>query len=315
MNARSNDNLAAVVLADATVGLAQQQAASARAQVAADDLAEVQRLEEIERTRLAEIEANQRQQANRRRGSDFSAIALAGGAAVTVLGPYLLGHFVLRKTALLASDPGVYDERARGLGDHFLPDYLGGLAVVVALLAVFLLLRPWAFRLPSVILGWVLTVALFVILIPATMSQWDDAEAKTVASLRETSYPFAEDYIDCYSWDFDSENGASQRELWQVHLGRTRGTDVEGCNRINVYRGWIYVGGFDLGNGDTFTGDIVVNMPNWTEPFITSGSSSVYQISREPMNPLAVGVDLATEFGGHIRFTLDGAANNLFTVS
>lgn len=315
MTTRSNDTLAAVVLADATVELAQQQAASARAQVAANDLAEVQRLQEIERTRLAGIEATQRQQANRRRGTDFSAITLAGGAAVTVLGPYLLGHFVLRKTPLLVPDPAVYDERARGLGDHFLPDYLGGLAVVVAVLAVFLLVRPWAFRQPSVILGWVLAVALIAILIPTTMSQWDDAEAKTVASLRETSYPFAEEYIDCYSWDFDSENGASQRELWQVHLGRTRGTDVDGCNRINVYRGWIFVGSFDLGNGDTFTGDIVVNMPDWTEPLITSGSTSVYQISREPMNPLAVGVDLTTEFGGHIRFTLDGAANNLFTVA
>lgn len=315
MTRPTNDNLAAVLLADATAGLAQQQAATARAQIAAGELAEARRLEEIERTRLAGIEATQRQQANRRRGADHSAMVLATVAAVTVLVPYLIGHFLLRKTPVLELDPAVYDERARGLADHFLPDYLGGLAVVGVLLALYLLLRPWAFRASSVIVGWVLVAALLIVLLPTTVSKWNDAEAKTIASLRETSFPFQEEFHHCYSWDFDAENGASQRELWQVHLGSTLGTTVTGCNRINIYRGWLYVGAFDLGNGDTFTGDIVVNMPNWTEAFSTTGSSSIYQIDRQAMNPLAVGVDLSTAFGSHVRFTLDGGANNQFTVS
>ena len=298
--ARSNAALALVLLADATA-----ESAQAEGQELRDRLAEQQRRQ----IALA---------AGRRSSGDVFAVILAGFLAITVLAPFLIGHFLLTKTFVLKADPRVYEEQVRGIGDHFFATYLAGLVPIVLGLGIFLVARtPWQGRQATVAAGWIAVLGSLVMLLPIAQSKWHDAEQKTIAKLRETPFPFADRYYQCASWYIHAENGAKQPELWQVHLGRLKGSDVNGCNRVNVYRGWQFVGAYDLPDGDTFTGDVVINHIGWDQPFEDSGGTTVSAISRNtgelvPMNPVGTNIDLATENGHRLQFSLDGAGANRF---
>jgi len=221
-------------------------------------------------------------------------------------------------TFVLKPDPEVYIAEARGIKDHFLATYLAGLLPLVVLLGIFLVVRrPWQARMPSVVCGWVALIGAAVILLPATMSAWRDAEHTTVAKLRDTAFPFTDKYVSCGGWTISAENGAHQPELWQVHLGQTAGTSSNGCNRVIVYRGWQYVGAFGLPDGEMFTRDIVVNHVGWAQPYRGAGSGDIWQVNRNTgvrtaMNPLATNVDLPTESGRVLDFNLDGAGSEKF---
>lgn len=196
--------------------------------------------------------------------------------------------------------------------------YLGGLIPIVLALGVFLVARtPWQGRRAAVVGGWVAVVGSLVLLLPITQSKWHDAEQKTVAKLRETAFPFADRYYHCVSWTFHAENGEQQPELWQVHLGRLKGSTVDGCNRVNVYRGWLFVGAFNLPDGDTFTGHVVINEVSWGHPLEDSGGTDVWSTNndtgmRVPMNPVGTNIDLSTEGGRRLEFSLDGAGTGRF---
>jgi hypothetical protein len=238
-------------------------------------------------------------------------LTLGAAAAVTVLAPYLFGHFLLRKTFLLSPDPDVYDGQARGLLDHFLPDYLAGVLMIALTVAAFLLLRPWEQRTRSVVIGWILIAASLIWLLPTTVSSWHHTEATAINHLRETPYPFASQYIECADYKFDSHDESQAAELWQIHLGITQGTQTpnNSCNRVNVYRGWKYVGGYNLGDGDTFTTDITVNMPNWSHPYTTKANATISQTNRVRMDPNAVEVSLLTSAGRTLNFALGKAGD------
>lgn len=298
--AGSNDALALALLIDATAETAQAQGQG------------------IRDSRDAEARRQVELAASRRRGGDWSAVMLAGFLIVTVLVPFLIGHFLLTKTFVLKPDAGVYEEQARGIGDHFLATYLAGLIPIVLALGIFLVARtPWQGRQPAVTAGWIAVAGSLVILLPFAQSKWHDAEQKTVAKLRETAFPFASRYYHCASWDIHAENGLHQPELWQVHLGRLKGSDVDGCNRVIVYRGWQFVGAYDLPDGDTFTGHVVINHAGWSRPLEDSGGTEVWATNnatgqRVPMNPVATNIDLATENGHRLQFSLDGAGAGAF---
>jgi len=298
--ARSNDALALVLLADATAD-----SAHAEGQALRDRLAEEARRQ----IALA---------AGRRSSGDMFAVMLAGLLAITVLAPFLIGHLLLTKTFVLQPDPHVYEEQVRGIGDHFFATYLAGLVPIVLLLGIFLVARtPWQGRTAAVAGGWIAVFGSLVLLLPIAQSKWHDAEQKTIAKLRETPFPFADRYYQCASWYIHAENGAKQPELWQVHLGQLQGSDVKGCNRVNVYRGWRFVGAYNLPDGDTFTGKVVINHVGLDQPFEDSGGTTVSAISRNtgesvPMNPVATNIDLATENGHRLQFSLDGAGADRF---
>ncbi|MBS1696693.1 MAG: hypothetical protein JST91_31310 [Actinobacteria bacterium] len=251
---------------------------------------------------------------------DHFAVGIAVVAALTVLVPFLLGHFLMTRTFVLAPDPDVYFEEVRGIWDHFLATYLAGLIPITALLGAFLVLRrPWAGRTSSVVIGGLALISTVALFLPITQSEWHDAEHKTVAKLRETAFPYADKYVDCASWTINAENGAHDPELWQVHLGLAKGTSVDGCNLAAVYRGWTFVGNFTLPDVDVFTGDIEVNHVGWDEPYRNSGGGDISQISRKtgaplPMNPKATNVILPTSSGQVLDFNLDGAGTGQFTL-
>lgn len=298
--AHSNDSLALTLLVDATAESARAQGQSIRGR----------REEETRQQILAA--------ARRRRQGDSQAFMLVAFLAVTVLAPFLIGHFVLTKTFVLEPDPGVYYDEVRGISDHFLATYLAGLIPIAAALGLFLVIRkPWQGRMVAVSAGWIALLGSVVILLPAAQSQWHDAEQKTVAKLRETAFPFDDRYYHCASWEIHAENGIQQPELWQVHLGRLKGSDVDGCNRVNVYRGWQLVGVYNLPDGDTFTGDVVINHVGWDSPYEASGSGEVWSENSStgvlvPMNPVATNVDLGTASGRRLNFSLDGAGSDQF---
>ena len=102
-----------------------------------------------------------------------------------------------------------------------------------------------------------------------------------------------------------------------MHLGQLMGSEVDGCNRVNVYRGWQFVGAYNLPDGDTFTGDVVINHVGWSRPYETSGSGDVWSEDgdtgqRVPMNPVGTNVELTTETGRRLNFSLDGAGSERF---
>lgn len=225
--------------------------------------------------------------------------------AVTVVGPNLLGHFLLRKTFLLCPNSSVHNDQVRGLADHFLPDYCAGSLVVALAISVYLLVRLWEFRTPSIVIGWALVAVSLMWLLPTTRSSGNRAEAVSIDHLRETVFPFASQYVECRDWTFDAENSTHQSELWQVYLGRTAGTGSSGggCNRIAVYRGWQFVGAYDLVD-DTFGSTITVNKPDRSKPFTLQGSGSISQTNRLHMDPGVVGVTLPTEAGWTVNLRL-----------
>ena len=306
MTPPSNTRVARLILLETVLGTALTQAAAA---------------EERRRT-TEERERQQREQQRRnatqpRRDNDYRAMGLTVLACITVLGPYLFGHFVLRKTFLLSLDQDVFDEEARGLIDHFWADYLGGVTAIGALLAVFLLVRPRELRQREAIIGGFVAGLTLIVLLPTTLSWWDEAESKTITSLRETAFPFAARYVDCASWDIEAENELWQNELWQVHLGQTKGSPRGGeCNQISVYRGWERVGSFDLDSNNHFTESITVRDVKWSEPFTTDRSTTIYATTaqgvRTRMKPADVTVELPTTNGRTVVFDLADSATGRF---
>lgn len=153
--------------------------------------------------------------------------------------------------------------------------------------------------------------------LPAATAQWKQAERGTIAELREAAYPFGAHFINCFSWTFAAENGAHQPELWQVHLGQAKGSGVNGCNTVNVYRGWAFVGRYVLPDNDVFTGQIIIQATTWTRPYETNRSENIYATksatgAQVAMNPIGTNIELKTKRGRSLQFSLDGAGKNGF---
>lgn len=250
--------------------------------------------------------------ARRLSDGDLTAVKVAAVAAITVVIPWLIGHFLLTKTFVLKADPAVYEPDIRGLGDHFLATYLGGLVPILLAAGVFVVARrPWDMRMRNVVLGWVVIGATLLVLLPTSMGKWETAERHAADQLRETAFPFAKRFLQCASWNIGGENGLQQPELWQVHLGQLQGTPGRECNRVLIYRGWQLVNTYDLPSGKFFTGNIVVNYQGWPEPYKDTGGGNIFSQNtntgvRQPMNPKATSIDLGVDSGQRLVFTLAG---------
>ncbi|GAB3003568.1 protein kinase domain-containing protein [Mycobacterium bourgelatii] len=297
----SNDALALALLIDATADIAREQGQRDR-----DDHAEEARGETLTAA------------ASRRGWNDIKATIAAVVLAATVRVPLLIGQFVMTKTFVLKPDSNVYEASARGVRDHHLAFYLAGLIPIALLLGIFLVARrPWAGRRVAVAGGIVLLIGTPVVLLPTAVSKWHEAEGKTIAKLRETPFPFEQEHYSCASWTFDAETGAHDPELWQVYLGQSLDTPGQGCDRADVYRGRQFVGAYNLPDGDSFTGEIVVDTPGWTEPERATSSTRFAPHDnttgrRARMDPTNTNVKLPTTNGRVLDFTLDGAGQNGF---
>ena len=298
----SNEALALVLLTEVTAEEAQILGEQARDQ------------------RIEAAQSRVRQAASSRGDGDMFAAFIAAALAITVLGPFLIGHLLMTKTFVLKPDPGVYNQTIRGISDHFFAIYLGGLVPIALLLGIFLVARtPWRYRRTAVIGGWLAIAGTLVFLIPTAQSKWHADEEKSMGKLRETAFPFARQYLTCASWTVAAENGAKDPELWQVYLGQRANSGVQGCNRVSVYRGWQFVGLFDLPDRNTFTSTVEVNYPGWNKPFRQQGSGSIVAEFTNTgqtfaMNPICTNIALATVNGLTLEFSLDGAGSNGFNL-
>lgn len=176
----------------------------------------------------------------KRRGSDGRAIFLLGGACVTVVATWGFGYFTrgwwLRETAAR-----VYDPKARITEDYFLTDWTWGCFFALALLAAFLILRPWSHRMGGVFFGFLVAAGAGGTLW-YSLQQWDVAEAKTVDVLRTTAYPWGETKYDCGRAEWTDARG----NLWAVDSGRYTNSGFESCDFVVVFKGWKEVGHEDI---------------------------------------------------------------------
>lgn len=172
----------------------------------------------------------------RRRRNDRRATVVLGGMCATVVATWGLGYLVRgwwpRDTA-----PGVYNPKARIMGDYFLTDWAWGCSIALGLLAAFLVFRPWSHRMGSVALG-VLAAAGSGFVLWYSLQQWDVAEAKTVQVLRTTAYPWGETKYNCGRAEWTDSKG----DLWAADTGRTSNSGHKSCDFVIVFKGWKAIG-------------------------------------------------------------------------
>ena len=176
----------------------------------------------------------------KRRSNDWLATVVLGGACVTVLAAWGFGYLT-RGWWLRESASGVYDPNARVTGDYFLSDWAWGCFFALALLALFLIVRPWSHRLGSVLFG-VLVAAGAGGVLWYSLQEWDVAEAKTVTVLRTTAYPWGETKYHCGRSEWTDSKG----NLWAADTGRYENSGFQSCDFVVVFKGWKEVGHEDI---------------------------------------------------------------------
>ncbi|MGX7724560.1 hypothetical protein [Rhodococcus sp. 5G237] len=269
--------LARAVLADATAVHAAQLEVERRNQVAE----ERRRAQEAERQRLeAERRAAEEASLRRRRSIDSNVMGVAGFAAITLVVPWLIGHFLLRGW-FLQEDSRVFDAEIRPILPYFWAELLAGWAILGLLAGAVLALRPWTGRVVAAVLGVVLVIGGFWLASTAS-SLFDSAEAESVAKLRSTEFPFESRYFNCgYGFEFDEypteadQLAGTNLTKWQMYLGSEMGYAGDGCNRFLVYAGWQFMGEFTLRDGTEFqdTGNdyMWVYLPQTNDTYFDSG--------------------------------------------
>lgn len=187
--------------------------------------------------------AQLRTQGRNRRNNDWLASLVLGGACATVVATWGLGY-VTRGWWLRATTPAVHHPEARVTADYFLTDWTWGCFLALALLAAFLVLRPWSHRIGSVAFGVVVAAGAGLALW-YSLQEWDVAEAKTVEILRTTAYPWSDGKLSCGSAEWTDPKG----NLWAVDTGRYTDRGHDSCDNVLVFKGWKEIGHENVPDG------------------------------------------------------------------
>lgn len=263
-DAASLDEEVRQVIRLATVDIAADLAAADRS---AREQAERQRVAALrENDRLLKEQRNRQAQADRaqwlERANDFDVVVIVSWfwVSVTIIGPWLVGFFVLKDGPLLSREAGVFDTEARDYFDYFWALYFAGLAVVSLVVAAVLLLRPWRGRwLWGVTVGLILAVGSTAVVLPHAQGLWRDSEAETLQLLETGYYPFGESFFTCGAESAMVTDSSGELAQWQVHTARRANSDTTSCNRLVVYRGWERVDQVDAEDGREFDSRPQVN--------------------------------------------------------
>ena len=225
---------------------------------------------------------------------------------VTVLVPWLIGRFLLRDSAILDPNPGVFDTSVRSGGAYFLSDYLSGVLVIGVLTVAFLLLRPWVRRTGSVAAGLFLAGLMLVALVGAR-GLWTTQEAASAEELRNGTFPFHDRVAaTCFGDQTFAASIGGQSLSVGVHQTDNGEMFIAACNRVNVYHGWTLAGQVDLEpatasietpflTGDDAAGDawfsaLVSTSPEAGAPRYVTGLSLLHPESPWRLDLAAVGV-------------------------
>lgn len=249
-----------VVTLDAAVESARgvRAAESARLVDLARQERERQRLQAAEIRRAKEehaVQERREQDQRRARGTErdkgFGAVWF--WVSVTLLVPWLIGFYVLRDGVLLPRLTPSYEHEPRNYWHYFWALYFAGVGVLSMILAAILLLRSWYKRPVAVVAGIALALASVFGAFPWARSVWDGAESTTAQTLATSAFPFSKNFYSCGYGALAVLGSGGETEYWQVHTARIIGSDVKGCNRLVVFRGWDRIEQVDLEAGQVVT--------------------------------------------------------------
>lgn len=174
------------------------------------------------------VQAPRVQALARRRSGDRAAILATVVTCVTVLVPWLVGRLVLRDTPLLPRDERLFDIRVREYGDYFPAELLAGYCIVGAVLALFLLIRPWRGRAISIVAALSIFTSVLVWGVPASRGLWLHQEDRLAIQLTTGPYPYNKLHpsnCSAYSVEYPADEGT-----WTV--------GIDSCQVLYVYEGW-----------------------------------------------------------------------------
>jgi hypothetical protein len=225
--------------------IAEQQKEVARVAAAAQakqraEAAEAKRLQDEQQA--AQARRQQQIDEDRRKNQDFNALMIGFGVCITVIGPWLLGHNLLRDRWPRREAAGVFESEARDAGAYFLTDWVTGCLVVAVLVSAFILFRPWRKRTSTLVVAAVLLGTTWWWGRPFVEQEWNRQEQATITTLRSTAYPFEEHYSSCgkASVTFTSKQVDRTKPdvVYTLFTAKTRSNTGDLCNMLEFYEGW-----------------------------------------------------------------------------
>ncbi|TDO68418.1 hypothetical protein EV651_102339 [Kribbella sp. VKM Ac-2571] len=167
--------------------------------------------------------------------------------AVTVLVPWGIGRGVLRDTWFSPHDPAVFDNSVRTAGAYFKADYLGGLVVVGAVVAIVLLTGSLRGRHWATSIGLLLAVAT-VAGFSVARSAWSDSERRSSTTLATGEFPYQERIPGaCTPTTIPIRGVHYLAGQWAPDGGGMFGGNR--CAAIDFYRGWRHLYRYTLPTG------------------------------------------------------------------
>ncbi|WP_091325171.1 hypothetical protein [Arthrobacter sp. cf158] len=190
----------------------------------------------------------------RRSPIDKAVLSWLVGLALTGVGPWLLGRFVLQDNIMYTASSGVFNRSAREFWPYVPTLYVGGVAGLLLVGGIAMVLQPWTGRVGSGLVG----LALVAVSLPVGSfgtSLWQAQEDATAQRIVVTPFPFEDSYYTCGHAEASLLDASGKSWLYQVWSARMAGSQVsaDACNRVVIYQGWQRLRADDLPSGQTIT--------------------------------------------------------------
>lgn len=190
----------------------------------------------------------------RRSPIDKAVLAWLIGLALTGVGPWLLGRFVLQDNIMYTPSSDVINKNAREFWPYVPTLYLGGLAALLLVGGIAMVLQPWVGRIGSGLVGLALVAASLPVASFGT-SLWQAQEDATAQRIMVTPFPFEDSFYTCGHAEASLLDASGRSWLYQVWSARIAASQVasDACNRVVIYQGWQRLRADDLPSGQTIT--------------------------------------------------------------
>lgn len=236
------DEIGRLLVAEATMGRAQQEAEI--------EIGRERREAELERQRL-EDEARRRHDTGvqKHRRIDTRILRICAFLVLSFVIPGLIGYFVLRGTFILPTHSSG-DSESRNWMPYLWWTTFATQGVVLIVAGAGLLRPPyWRERVPFVVVGAILVVVGFIV-VPQARSHFQYQE------LWGTAFPYDDNFMMCGEPVVipvsETSSGDSEASVWQMYRARTTDSTTEECNLIELYRGSSEVADYKLPPGEFF---------------------------------------------------------------
>lgn len=173
-----------------------------------------------------------------RRRVDRHTIVAVALLCATLVGPWLIGHYLLRDRFFRTPGAGVFDTQQRIGYAYFLSDWAAGCAPILVLGAVVLVVRPWHGRGTTVAIGF-LAAALALGAVAVSSGVWNKEEAITASRFLNTGPPASDRNCGSAEVSFGRSPVESDRPAVTYTLvANHRSTGGEtSCDQVQLYKG------------------------------------------------------------------------------